>query len=290
MPTYVHKHYETMAALRAVAVSKANLEVWKDLEDEYRTQTPRRRKEWLGVGSMPELHEIMATGWTAGRKKMDKISAEISAALPRVRKARRRVTRAPQGDELDIHAVRAGSLDKAWRRMRRQDGPGQKKAQVVRVVLDLTCSSAEGSSTLFWAPAVGLLMAERLMKAGYAVEILAAWATSNVLASLKDRDEGGAADHVTYSVTLKSAHGPLIRDNLALVALAGFFRTAGFKAMLSNPHAISGTFGWPTRIADKDVRPHYERSDVKTIICPAFRDKARMVGWVEETCAQVIRD
>ena len=75
-------------------------------------------------------------GQKAGRKCIKLLS--ISKRQCRIKKARRKVSKESQGDELDIHAVYAGNLDRAWRRTRKVASPlGNSKSKRVRIVLDI---------------------------------------------------------------------------------------------------------------------------------------------------------
>ena len=78
---------------------------------------------------------------------------------------------------------------------------------------------------MFYRPAAGLILAEQLLKLGYSVEIYGAMLLDRTQAS-------GIMDKwMLGQVALKSFDMPLQAENLAILALAGFFRKYGFAAI-----------------------------------------------------------
>lgn len=124
--------------------------------------------EWVG-GLTGELKSVCTTllgGWPEGVKAIEKAGEGFK--LPPIPSIRRRVKFGAQGDELDIHTVRNGRIDRAWRSSPRQQAqsPGQ-----VHLVINNDAPGMWDADKLKWRGAAGLALAKALTTAGYSVRI-----------------------------------------------------------------------------------------------------------------------
>jgi hypothetical protein len=141
---------------------------------------------------------------------------------------RRKVQRADQGDELDIHSVYRGDLSHAWTRRRRTQ---TRSRMSVRLVALLGGAHTVKAEELFWRGAAVAKLAELLEESSYRVEIIAAtWAIVDAFSTPADTCEVGMA------FVVKGAGDPLEVDQLAgVVCNAGFFRTHEFRSTYAAP-------------------------------------------------------
>lgn len=174
---------------------------------------------WYGPDSpSPETTvKRVLGGWKEGaeevRKRMERVEVTPPVSI------KRRVVRADQGDELDIHAVLRGQLDTAWQSRRRRQAFGPR---IVRIVAQTNLLAQTSSEELFWRGAAVVKLADVLTEAGYAVEIVGAHAATTV-----DMDRA----NWLLTFVLKHAQSPLDIESLAgVVCNAGFHRTFGFRA------------------------------------------------------------
>ena len=174
--------------------------------------------------------------------------------------------RADQGDELDIHAVYSGGLDRAWSRKRRKNA---RSRMSVRLVAQMGGSRHMVAEEMFWRGAAVVKLAELLEESSYRVEIVGAdW--HEVDRSIVFGDEKLAAA-VIGSFIVKDAGAPMDIEAVAgVLCNAGFFRTYGFRAAYAAPsHALRGT--------QYEVQYDFKRQLGKTVRVPKLSKEGNVV-------------
>ena len=156
--------------------------------------------------------KLVSEGWRRGAEKIERAFESIDcAAVPML--VRRRRVHTDQGDSLDIHAVYRGALETAWDKCaaRTQRGP-----QRVTIVNDALDSGGTDSDRMFWRGAAVCALTDKLVRAGYAVQVISGWS-------------GYMDSGVTICrVQVKSFTAPVDLLTLAAaVALPAFFRSIG---------------------------------------------------------------
>lgn len=180
---------------------------------------------WYGInGGAPAVLKALVNGYPEGEAKVEAFHNEIVASLPRALGHHRAKRRGEFGDELDIHSVYRGALDKAWtssvRRIRKGTG-------VLRLVIDIGGNAHTRADELQWRGVAGMSLAEVMSKAGYSVEIVAAQAVGT-----PDRDN---KINAIMSCVIKPRSSQVDKGLLAAtVCLPGFFRVLGFASIVRN--------------------------------------------------------
>lgn len=128
---------------------------------------------WIGCSSGAELHENLLAGWPDMESKMLAMlpSVELPAhVVQQERQSRRRRTRGEFGNEVDIHAVYQGQLDRAWDRTERRvvETVGNK---LVHIVINLSASCGVHFDDALWRGAAALRVYEALTRMGRSVAI-----------------------------------------------------------------------------------------------------------------------
>lgn len=178
---------------------------------------------WYGMaGGAPAVLKALINGFPEGEAKVDAFHNEIVASLPRALGHHRAKEHGEFGDELDVHAVYRGALDKAWtssvRRIRKGTG-------VLRLVIDIGGNAHADAKELQWRGVAGMSIAEVMSKAGYSVEIVAAQAVANPSKGI----------NTVTSCVVKPRSSQVDKGLLsATVCLPGFFRVLGFAAIVRN--------------------------------------------------------
>ena len=177
-------------------------------------------KSWYGLPSLELTKAAIRDGYPEGAQRVEAMTAQLAAHLPRALGHNRQKRRGEFGDELDIHTMLRGAHDKAWtfasRQVRRGSG-------IVRIAVDICATCKTSADALAWRGVAGLTLANILKRAGYSCEIVAAWAVRNVVGNL---DCSG-----TLTVKPRSSQGDagLLA---ATLTLPGFFRTVIFSAII----------------------------------------------------------
>lgn len=178
----------------------------------------RDETNWLGTKTRKTAADRATLGWPAGADRVQSLLEEVDVPLPV--EVKRRLSRADQGDDLDIHSVYRGDLDHAWSKRTRQQ---HRARRIVRLVAQTNLLGVVKVEDLFWRGAAVARLADLLTNAGYVVEIVGAMASIEV----------GLANPCDWLVTiaLKDAQSPLDLPGLAgVICNAGFHRTWGFRA------------------------------------------------------------
>ena len=243
--------------------------------EEYRSAMDRGAgaKDWFGCDGPDTVNKYIHEGWPGGLKRIAAMRAKMTQSIPLFRKARRRPYRSDQGDELDIHAVRSGNLDRAWRRMTKRHGRGSGKSRKVRVVMDIGGHAGCSADDLFWPPAASLALCGRLVHLGYAVEIVASFAVDGFVR--KPHQTG------VFECVVKSFDRPYNPESFAILALSGLFRTHGFGVLYSVERRTC--YGLGHHVPAESVAHLFKRDDATVIITPSMRTERAAIKWLNDT-------
>ena len=233
-----------------------------------------RSKLGTGCDSVADVDRLVVEGWKAGADRMRAMAAKATATLPRLRRMKRKARRGRSGDELDIHAVNCGNLDRAWRRMDKvQSKRGRGATRRVRVVLDMGANCSRTAEERFLKPAAGLIAAERLIRAGYAVEVVAASVTSSPFAN------DSTNRPLLVEIRAKEFGQPLTLDNLAILALPGFYLKFDYMAHATVDGTISPNWGYARKI--ERHLDALSKHDAVTLVVPHMRSEAEIINWLD---------
>jgi len=263
------------------SVSGAMSDTDKPLRSKHNTElranhlTSNRDNDWLGInGGAAAVLAAIRDGYPEGEARIHGFYDQIVAKLPRAQGYLRTKKRGDFGDELDIHSVNRGSVDKAWTTSTRQVKRG---SGIIRLVIDIGANSSYDADSLQLRGVAGLALTKVMIKAGYSVEIVAAFAGRNFI----DRNPA------TYCMTVivKPRHVQADYGLLAAtVGLPGFFRTIGFAGVIRvadnmREHA-SDTLGFIINVDNVLTVP----DKVTQIIVPSdIVNEQSAIKWVKST-------
>lgn len=151
-----------------------------------------------------------------------------------VSKVVRKRVRSDQGDEIDIHKVYSGQLDKAWSKMVRIEE--DKVHRLITLMVDVGANAVIDAEQSLWNAAVSVRVADALIKAGKSVRIIVGSTCDNLF---YDRSNALA----TTSVVVKQYNEPLSMSRLAAMSHAGFHRSFNFPARCLFDQRISSNMG-----------------------------------------------
>lgn len=190
---------------------------------------------WFGPKGtkIQDVYNYAEKGWQAGAKKVEKLSESIS--LPVLESIHRKLVKGDIGDFLDPHAINRGQFSTAWTSKKRKAGRGPKRYQL--------CCQIGGhfgmsGDALMWRGVACLALAQAIIKAGHAVEIIA---YANVSGCYTD------GSGLVTTVKVKPFQSYLDLSSLAVVlGLSGFYRVYMWKARLCSDKTIEDGFGCPS--------------------------------------------
>lgn len=194
--------------------------------------------KWYGLHEGAEgVREKTAHGWTDGVQKMLAAMRDMDEP-PQPKSAKRRRARGDFGDSVDMGAVWAGNLDKAWQRTERRE---IRASRNVTIYAALGASWKVPASKLFWRGAAALKLADILTEAGYNVQIIG---TRHSVKSFEE-SEANACQHIAQFVTIKELTAPLDLNSLASsLCLGGFTRLYFMQAQCKAPFEVTGNLGY----------------------------------------------
>jgi hypothetical protein len=237
----------------------------------------RYAQEWLGAPTYEEAAERVTKGWKEGAEEVLRRLADIDIELPL--SVRRKLSRADQGDELDIHSVYAGNLDRAWtRRVRKHT----RTPLTVRIVVQTNLLAGMKPEELFWRGAAAVKLSDLLTTAGYNVEIVGALASEKVC--------GREGVDFLATMMLKESKAPLDIEQLAgVICNAGFHRLFGFRGYMAIADwVVSSEPGASMSARDGRVIKEggLDADGVMTFTTPyAVKTKEAAQKFIEECCA-----
>lgn len=150
-----------------------------------------------------------------------------------VQKSKRRKKRDSHGDELDIHAVNSGNLDRAWTRSYRE--VFDKQHSLVTLVIDVGANWGEDAVSSLWQSAIASKLLDDMTKARKSVQI--------VLANSGEMPFTDSRKKLTCSIVAKKYNERLTSSRLASMSHLGYFRVAFFAQMCLAEYTLSGGLG-----------------------------------------------
>jgi hypothetical protein len=217
----VHNHYANVAELRHEAEQPMKSAYNENRRVKYMTSN---NASWLGIeGAAPAALAALTQGYPEGERAVMKFHEQIKADLPRAEGHHRAKRRGSFGDELDVHAVNRGQLDKAWTSSTRAIRKG---TGILRLVVDVGANGHTSADELRWRGIAGLSLAEVMGRAGYSVELVAAFAVRDICCA-------PANSRMMFSCVVKPRGSqPDYGLLAATVALPAFFRVLGFTSII----------------------------------------------------------
>lgn len=230
-----HIHADTQEDVENARPFGANLELWENSTMRFR----KNDNSWWGIpGGSDAVAQVVKEGWAEGARKVEKVLGQIEP--PRVLSSRRKKSRGPTGDEIDMQRVYAGSLDSAWSCMKREDGGRLRSPMSVTIVAHVGGNCHRDAEELFWSGACAVALARALRNSGRSCEIVGMFYTSNTT------DEGKG---ICVEIPLQRMGAQTDLETLAgVLCLGGWFRNHGFKLMSMAPERVRSSYG---RVVDR---------------------------------------
>ena len=241
-----------VAALPKSGSTKKNQELWESVSSPDRSGSGWT--EWWGPNKevVSDVLNYSDNGWVWGAEKIEKLADQIS--IPVLETVKRKLTRGPEGDYLDIHQVYRGNISNAWTKKRRTSTRGPKRFQLV-TKLGANCGTS--GEKLFWRGVACLALAKAIIEAGHAVEIIAYSTTKSCFIT-------GNQDHEMVTINVKPFNMALDMESLATTTcLSGFYRYYLFLARLQHGLDVGQGFG-----RDGHDVPEIESGSAKQIVVP----------------------
>ena len=229
---------ESLTSLANIQVSGVNEELWSSYMYRHGQDTSHQTLRWFGMRTVKELREAVELyGWSKGVAKAKSVIKSFES--PKLPQYRRKRVWGSQGHTLDIHRVLAGDLDHAWQSSHREVSNRLAMKGTVNIVIDIGSNQNVNNITYFWRGAVGLMLAQSLIKSGRSVRIIAVDCTSR--ATLEDVPN---MNKLIIATVIKGFSESLnINKLFSVTSLSGFYRYYYFKAQLSIPCRANDSFG-----------------------------------------------
>jgi len=204
----------------------------------------RRERGWFNgdtafAGEVLKQFEVLHPFlWEDALQKVSELSAPMNKkALKREVKRKRKRCKGDFGNEVDIHAVRQGHMDRAWSRTKfvERDIHGSK-----HVTLLVNCGMHSGitAEQAEWRTAAVIETHDALVKMGKSVEIVLIWALSRPY-----RTYLPSATHFFYA-PLKNAGTHMSPKHLAMYTSASFIRLLMLNRFVNLPgHQVNYGYG-----------------------------------------------
>jgi len=217
----VFLHFESVSAQRADAFAPYSFS--NNQERAKRHLERNDGPQWHGMyGGAPAVLATIENGYPEGERKIAEFHESIAASLPRALGHHRTRVRGAFGDELDVHSLNRGAFDRAWSSSARKIKQG---SGILRLCIDIGGSASVKAEALQWRGIAGMSLCEVMSRAGYSVEIIACFATSN---SDKSKSMNAVVSTVVKPRSSKANMGLLA----ATVTLPGYFRSLGFCSII----------------------------------------------------------
>lgn len=232
----VARFFESMEAMTELVIHPCNKGELGSDRAESIFKGPRSNESWAGgLGTLKKWRKASRDGWPEGVKRMRKALSAIKPARAKSIKRRRRW--ADQGEEVDIHRVFSGNLDKAWRGFERRQAFG---SPIIRVWIEASAHCGRSAESLFWRGAAGTAMVEALEEAGYRCEVwVFEWCKSLFR---KDHGDGETA----FAFRAKASNEMFDIDRFTLLtAHPSTLRTMVFAMNYATEFKASAGLGYP---------------------------------------------
>ena len=270
---HVYDSIQDITSIKTPYLNEKNKNHWETYSNRYK----ENKSVWLSPNGSTnvEIEEFCKTGWQEGSDKALKLINTIS--LPIVESVKRKRVRSDRGDELDIHQVYRGELNKAWKRTKRLSKKAPKR---FTLVARIGANASTQSDELFWRGVSTLALATVLSKAGHSVEIIGYIQNNGCYGSKANSSR-------LDIVTIKSFQNPLDIDALAnVLCLSGFFRHFLFRAWLASERSVVYHFGTAT-YEKLDLRCGNTKSIQIDIPSNKLRDKETVEKYIKDTIQSI---
>lgn len=185
----------------------------------------------------PELGKTIQSMWAqldqATGKKLVSYEQQIQVS-------KRRRIRSDFGDELDIHKVYQGQLDRAWSRTERV--VIDSKHTLVTLFVDIGGNVGVDAVDALWRAVTTTRLVSELEAAGKSVKVVVGGSSSGALT--------GTGLLTTVSVVVKNYNQPLSLERLAAMTHLGFYRSFGFAAKMIFRQRVAPNLGHSISIAN----------------------------------------
>ena len=192
--------------------------------------------KWFGLaGGSPAVAKAMRHGHAPGVAAVQAMFDELPDTMrPPVSTMRRRSWR-DAGDSVDMQRVYGGQLDRAFQRTTRQPG---RAPRVVRLVVLLNANHKANALAVAWRGVAALALAQRLIGAGYGVEIVGAMCSTDSFPASQNKG-------MFLTVKLKAANAPVDVSTLSgVVTVMGFSRFIGYGCYLHSVDRAAPHMGY----------------------------------------------
>lgn len=169
-----------------------------------------------------------------------------------IKKVKRRKVKKDFGDEVDIHAIYQGNLDKAWRTTERVEVDS--KHHLVTLVVDIGGNAVVSAIDSLWRTAVTLRLVDELQSAGKAVQV--------VVSGCSERAFEDTSDLCLVTCTVKKYNENLSMERLAGMTSLAFYRTFGFASKFVIGPKVRGNLG-SSKSDSLDLIPLHVREDIE---------------------------
>lgn len=225
-------HFDSLHEFMQLKASDKNRDQYMEDFGPYGYCTTKGEDWWGILGGLDAVKRACSEGWREGAAKLSELSG-VDLTVNGTAK-RRRIARRDFGNELDIHAVYRGDLDRAWTMPIKQERPAL--AQVT-LLANLGAKSNLDARELFWRGLALLKACDILSRRGHDVQIVGFNQRIRVFRNNKN-------ECASYSIVVKPFGRPLDLPALASTfCLAGFQRYYGWMWSLSLPRKISENYG-----------------------------------------------
>ena len=232
----------------------------------------------------------------AGKREFEEL-AEIKKIVDSIEatgvmdgsRTRNKLTRKDQGDELDIHAMRMGNLDRCWTAKKKVRTKGKGQKQYIHLTIDITTQKGNPAK---WFAACAYLYARAAERAGKKVKIscLSLWRSRGYeRASQTTSRRGNPVDNLTID-TVKD-YGE--RTNLnTLAALTSHEFDVSIDAIIDANGSYRKQKGWTPGgsgaflSAAKHIVSRKNRTE-DLVFCEIEANLESAVAWLSERCRKL---
>lgn len=187
-------------------------------------------------------------------------TGKISSESQSIRAVRRRKIKGSTGDEVDIHKVYQGILDKAWTRTVKEEIDA--KHHLVTLFLMIGGNSEVKFMDTIWRCSVLLKLVEEIQRAGKSVQVIVGACLSSAMKENRKL--------LTVSINVKKYNESLTPERLAAMSNIGFYRTFGFAAKRCQQSTIAVSDGYPKPIGPDNMPIHLSEEVDKGFTKPVF--------------------
>ena len=239
----------------------SNRIIWKNyLIDNKRKCGTSDYLQWYGPGnkSCKDVIDKAIYGNLEGLKITEQYKTQLKGIIPpntalnmaRTR-TKRKAVKGYQGDELDIHKVYQGNLDKAWTYRKKIEQ--EQKINLVNVVLDITAGYHIPCVNTFYRAAIAMMIIDELQKHGKSCKLTVC------MSLLRAFNRGEQIS--TFSVVVKEYNQDLMPAKIAAICNVGFSRCVIFPLYHLCNYEVKTSYG--TIINVSDYQPLHLKEEVE---------------------------